>query len=213
MKNPSNNTLADVIEAIAAGQMVIVVDDESRENEGDLVCAAETITAEQVNFMASHGKGLICVALEDDRLEQLALHKMVEDCSNHSPYGTAFMVSVDASDGITTGISANDRAVTIARLADRELGAEGFVKPGHVFPLQANARGVLGRPGHTEAAVDLTKAAGLFPAGVICEILNADGGMARMSDLEPYAEQHHLPICRVADLVAFRRQNETVPPT
>ncbi|MFT5123016.1 MAG: 3,4-dihydroxy-2-butanone 4-phosphate synthase [Kiritimatiellia bacterium] len=212
MKKQIYTSAEEVIEAVAAGRMVIVVDDEARENEGDLICAAESITPEQVNFMATHGKGLICVAMESERLAQLGLRRMVADDINHSPFGTAFMESVDAAADITTGISATDRAITIKLLVDTAVGAEGFVKPGHIFPLEADARGVLGRPGHTEAAVDLSKAAGCFPAGVICEILNDDGSMARLSDLVPYAEKHTIPMCRVADLISYRQQQESVPP-
>jgi 3,4-dihydroxy 2-butanone 4-phosphate synthase/GTP cyclohydrolase II len=197
--------LDDVIAAIRQGQMVIVTDDEQRENEGDLICAAELITPEQINFMARFGRGLICVAMTADRLEALDIRPMRKR-GKRDHFNTAFMESVDARADITTGISARDRAQTIRLLVDEQSEPADLVSPGHVFPLEAVAEGVLQRPGHTEAAVDLARLAGLKPAGVICEIIRDDGGMARLPDLLEFAQQHQLLLTSVADLVRYRQK-------
>jgi 3,4-dihydroxy 2-butanone 4-phosphate synthase / GTP cyclohydrolase II len=186
--------------------MVIVVDDENRENEGDLVMAAEKISASAVNFMALHGRGLICAPLTEERVKELQLPLMTR--RNRESFGTAFTTSVDAAEGITTGISAGDRARTIMLLADPTAQTSDFVQPGHVFPLQAKPGGVLRRAGHTEAAVDLARLAGLRSAGVICEILNEDGTMARLPELVIFAKKHGLKICSIEDLIQYRRQRE-----
>jgi len=197
----------EAITDIAAGRFVIVVDDEQRENEGDLALAADLVTAEQVNFMLQHARGMICVALTASRLDELALGAMVDE--NTSSHGTAFTVSVDAvGDGVTTGVSAHDRAVTIRHLADLQHGAAAFARPGHTHPLRACPGGVLQRAGHTEAVVDLCRAAGREAAGVICEILNLDGTMARRPDLERFAAEHELRIITIDDLIAWRRARE-----
>lgn len=196
------------VDAIAAGKMVILVDDEDRENEGDLVFAAEKVTPEAINFMAREGRGLICLTLTDERLKQLELPLMVEQ--NSSGFGTAFTVSIEARTGVTTGISAADRARTVeAALADDAKPAD-LVRPGHVFPLRAQPGGVLVRTGQTEGSVDLARLAGCKPAGVICEILKDDGEMARLPDLCEFAEKHDLVICSVADLIAYRLEHETM---
>ncbi len=196
------------IEAMRQGRLVIVVDDESRENEGDLVCAAETVTPEMINFMAKHGRGLICLAMTAVRLQKLELPLMVKD--NTAPLQTGFTVSIDARDGVTTGISAADRAKTIRVAMDPTTQASDLTRPGHVFPLQAREGGVLVRTGHTEAAVDLARLAGWQSAGVICEIMNDDGSMARREELEAFGAQHQIPICTIADLVRYRMQSETL---
>ncbi len=196
----------EIIKEIAEGKMVIVVDDEDRENEGDLVIAAGKASAENINFMAKNGRGLICVPMTADRLRQLGLRRMVE--SSADLYDTAFTVSVDSRAGITTGISAADRALTVKLLADPASEPSDFVQPGHVFPLIAKEGGVLRRAGHTEAAVDLSRLAGLEPAGVICEIMNHDGTMARLPELEEFASRFGLSICTIADLIQYRRQTE-----
>lgn len=193
---------------LRAGRMLIVVDDEQRENEGDLLVAAEFATPEVVNFMAREARGLICVALPGARLDELGLPLMVPTERNASGFGTAFTVSVEARHGVTTGISAYDRARTIAVLANPASGPADLVVPGHVFPLRAHDAGVLGRQGQTEAAVDLTRLAGLTPAGVICEIMADDGSMARRPQLERFAERHDLRIVSVADLRAYRRDRD-----
>jgi 3,4-dihydroxy 2-butanone 4-phosphate synthase/GTP cyclohydrolase II len=198
----------DAIADIRAGKMVIVADDEDRENEGDLVCAASAVTPEIINFMATHGRGLICVALTPERADALDLPQMAEN--NTEALGTAFTVSVDAAArfGVTTGISAWDRATTIRLLIDPETRPDDLRRPGHVFPLRARPGGVLRRVGQTEASVDLARMAGLVPAGVICEILNADGTMARRPDLEVFAKEHDLKFITVAQIVAHRLQHE-----
>ncbi|HEY1013612.1 MAG TPA: bifunctional 3,4-dihydroxy-2-butanone-4-phosphate synthase/GTP cyclohydrolase II [Herpetosiphonaceae bacterium] len=201
--------LATVEEAIldyAAGKMVIIVDDEDRENEGDLVCAAQFITPEAVNFMAKEGRGLICLAITGQRLDELEIPMMVG--SNSSKYGTNFTVSIEAAHGVTTGISAHDRAHTIQTVINPASTPADIARPGHVFPLRAAEGGVLRRAGQTEASVDLAKLAGLYPAGVICEIMNDDGTMARLPQLEVFAEKHGLKIISVEQLIAFRRQRE-----
>ncbi|HVD02693.1 MAG TPA: bifunctional 3,4-dihydroxy-2-butanone-4-phosphate synthase/GTP cyclohydrolase II [Candidatus Dormibacteraeota bacterium] len=203
-------TLATVEEAIrqfGGGGFVIIIDDEDRENEGDLCVSAESVTQEQVNFMMTEARGLICVAMEGSRLDELELPPMMQE--NTSRYHTAFSVSVDhAGPAVTTGISAGDRAVTIRALADKEFKAGDFVRPGHVFPLRAQPGGVLVRAGHTEAVVDLAGMAGLSAAGVLCEIASGDGSMARRPELEAFAERHHIPIITITELIFRRRQQE-----
>jgi 3,4-dihydroxy 2-butanone 4-phosphate synthase/GTP cyclohydrolase II len=194
------------LDEIRAGRMVILVDDEDRENEGDLTMAAEKVTPEAINFMARHGRGLICLTLTEERIARLQLPMMVHD--NRAPMGTAFTVSIEARHGVTTGISAQDRAVTIQAAVSRDARAEDVVSPGHVFPLKARRGGVLVRTGQTEGSVDLARLAGLEPAGVICEIMRDDGQMARMPDLERFAEEHGLLIVSIAELIDYRLQNE-----
>ncbi|MHA1540090.1 MAG: 3,4-dihydroxy-2-butanone-4-phosphate synthase [Alphaproteobacteria bacterium] len=196
--------IEDVIKDIAAGKMVILVDDEDRENEGDLVIAGEFADAEAVNFMAKHGRGLICLTLTQERADRLDLKPMTTD--NTARHKTAFTVSIEAREGVTTGISAADRARTISVAIDIEKGAVDIASPGHVFPLTARDGGVLVRAGHTEAAVDLSKLAGLNPSGVICEIMNEDGTMARMKDLIPFAKKMDLKIATICDLIAYRKR-------
>ncbi|MFQ6033631.1 MAG: bifunctional 3,4-dihydroxy-2-butanone-4-phosphate synthase/GTP cyclohydrolase II [Candidatus Bipolaricaulia bacterium] len=195
----------EAIEAIGQGEMVIVVDDEERENEGDLVLAAEKVTPERVNFMAKHARGLICVPLSEERAEELGLSPMVGGGKGHE---ANFTVSVDARYGISTGISAYDRALTIQLLADPDAGPRDFVQPGHVFPLRAKPGGVLRRAGHTEASVDLARLAGLYPAAVICEIMNDDGTMARVPELLEFAKKHGLKMTSIADLIRYRARRE-----
>ncbi|MEA2435042.1 MAG: 3,4-dihydroxy 2-butanone 4-phosphate synthase / cyclohydrolase [Actinomycetota bacterium] len=196
----------EAIAAIAAGNMVIVVDDEDRENEGDVIIAAEKITTEHVNFMIRYCSGIICVPMEADRLAELDLPLMI--AQNSESMGTAFTISVDAMDGTTTGISAADRARTIEVLIDPNSRAQDLARPGHIFPLRYAEGGVLRRSGHTEASVDLARLAGLYPAGVVCEVVNEDGSMARLGDLERFADQHGLLIISIADLIAYRRRSE-----
>jgi 3,4-dihydroxy 2-butanone 4-phosphate synthase/GTP cyclohydrolase II len=198
--------IKDAIEDIRQGQLVIVVDDEDRENEGDLTIAAEKVTPELINFMAKHGRGLICLAMIPERLDELKLPLMVQD--NTSAFETAFTVSIEAKHGVTTGISANDRATTILTAINPATKPEDLARPGHVFPLRAKKGGVLQRVGQTEAAVDLAKLAGLYPAGVICEIMNEDGSMARMPQLKKFAGKHELKIISVRDLIAYRMKQE-----
>ncbi len=200
--------IEDVIRDIQAGKMIILVDDEDRENEGDLCMAAEKVTPEAVNFMAIHGRGLICLAMSPDIIEQLGLPMMVQD--NQSPYGTGFTISIEARTGVSTGISAADRARTIEAAVDREAGPKDIISPGHVFPLRARQGGVLVRTGQTEGSVDLARLAGMRTAGIICEIMKDDGTMARMGDLEGFAELHDLKIATVADLVAYRLRKDTL---
>ncbi|HDN19476.1 MAG TPA: bifunctional 3,4-dihydroxy-2-butanone-4-phosphate synthase/GTP cyclohydrolase II [Candidatus Acetothermia bacterium] len=199
-------TVEEAVSAIREGRMVIVVDDEDRENEGDLVMAAEHATPQAVNFMAKEARGLICVPMSREWARRLDLQPMVDPPRDR--HETAFTVSVDAKSGITTGISAYDRARTIRLLASPDCGPEDFLRPGHVFPLIARDGGVLKRAGHTEAAVDLMRLAGLHPVGVICEIMNEDGTMARLPDLEKFAARHGLPILTIADLIAYRKRRE-----
>ena len=200
------DSIEDVVADIREGRMVIVVDDEDRENEGDLVMAAEKVTPEAVNFMAKFGRGLICVPITEERAAQLGLQRMVLD--NRESQRTDFTVSVDAARGVTTGISAADRARTIQILADPNSKPNDLVQPGHVFPLRAKPGGVLRRAGHTEAATDLPRIAGLQPAGVLCEILHDDGTMARLPELLQFKKTHGLKLCTIQDLIAFRRQRE-----
>ena len=196
----------DAVAAIAAGRFVVVVDDESRENEGDLILAAAQAGEQQIAFMVRHTSGIICVPLTEERIRALDLPQMVSD--NTEAHATAFTVSVDYRHGTTTGISAADRTRTIRALADPEARAADFARPGHIFPLQARAGGVLQRAGHTEAAVDLARLAGLQPAGVICELVNDDGTLKRLPELEAFAAQHDLPVISIADLIRYRRRIE-----
>ena len=198
--------IEEAVEDVRRGKVVIVVDDEDRENEGDLVVAAEKITPEHVSFMVRYCSGIICVPMQAERLEELNLPLMAPD--NSDPMGTAFTVSVDARKGTTTGISAGDRATTIKALIDDTTKPHDLARPGHIFPLRYTEGGVLRRAGHTEAAVDLARLAGLYPAGVVCEVVNEDGTMARLADLEQFALDHNLKIVSIADLIAYRRRRE-----
>jgi 3,4-dihydroxy 2-butanone 4-phosphate synthase/GTP cyclohydrolase II len=200
------STVEQAIDEIAAGRMVIVVDDEGRENEGDLVMAAEKVTPEAVNFMATHGRGLICLPLTGERLDELRVPPMTQ--TNTSEQGTAFHVSIGAKGRISTGISAADRAATVLAAIDPQTGPDDISMPGHIFPLRAKSGGVLERAGHTETAVDLARLSGLYPAGVICEIMNADGTMARRPQLEAFSREHGLVMVTVADIIRFRRRTE-----
>jgi 3,4-dihydroxy 2-butanone 4-phosphate synthase/GTP cyclohydrolase II len=199
--------IEDVIEDLKNGKMIILVDDEDRENEGDLTMAAEKVTPEAINFMAKYGRGLICLSLEPKIVEQLNLPLMVDN--NKSPFNTAFTISIEAREGVTTGISAHDRAKTILAAVKNDAKPDDLVQPGHIFPLRARKGGVLFRTGQTEGSVDLARLAGLKPAGVICEIMNDDGTMARMPDLIEFAEEHDLKIATVADIIAYRMRNES----
>lgn len=206
MKSSHFSPIPEILKDVRKGRMVIVTDDEDRENEGDLVIAACKVTAKVVNFMATHAKGLICVPITEERAAQLGLQRMV--AHNREIYKTDFTVSVDAASGITTGISAADRAATIRLLSDSDTPPAALVQPGHIFPLQSRPGGVLRRAGHTEAAVDLARLAGLDPSGVICEILKPDGSMARLPDLKRFAARHELRMCSIEQLIAFRRRSE-----
>jgi 3,4-dihydroxy 2-butanone 4-phosphate synthase/GTP cyclohydrolase II len=199
--------IEDVLEDLRQGKQIILVDDEDRENEGDLTMAAEMVTPEAVNFMATNGRGLICLSLAPEIVDRLKLPLMVYD--NRSPFKTAFTVSVEAREGVTTGISAADRARTILTAVSDDARPEDLIQPGHVFPLRARRGGVLFRTGQTEGSVDLARLAGLKPAGVICEIMNDDGTMARMPDLEKFAAKHGLKIATVADIIAYRMRKES----
>ncbi len=201
-------TIEEAVAEIRDGRMIIIVDDEDRENEGDLVCAAEKISPEIINFMARHARGLICLPLTEDRCDELHLTTQVAD--NTSYLGTAFTVSIDARRGISTGISAADRATTILVAVDPNSRPQDLARPGHVFPLRAKNGGVLVRPGQTEASVDIARIAGLYPAGVICEIMNEDGTMSRMPQLEEFAALHNLKMISVAELVRYRMNKETL---
>ena len=196
------------LDEIRAGRMVILVDDEDRENEGDLVFAAELVTPDHINFMATHARGLICLAMDDRMIDKLELPMMVRD--NQASLGTAFTVSIEARHGVSTGISAKDRATTIRAAIADEAGPENVVSPGHVFPLRARKGGVLVRTGQTEGSVDLARLAGLKPAGVICEIMREDGEMARRPELEQFATKHGLQLLSVADLIAYRLEREQI---
>jgi 3,4-dihydroxy 2-butanone 4-phosphate synthase/GTP cyclohydrolase II len=204
------NTIEEALEDLRQGKMIIVVDDPDRENEGDLVMAAEKVTPEAINFMAKYGRGLICLSLTPERCDELGLEPMVRE--NSDPKGTAFCVSIDAhpKHGTTTGISAYDRAITIKLAVSPDAKPSDFVKPGHVFPLRARKGGVLERAGHTEASVDLARLAGLYPAGVICEIMKDDGTMARLPDLMEFAKKHNLKIITIEDLIKYRLQRENI---
>jgi 3,4-dihydroxy 2-butanone 4-phosphate synthase/GTP cyclohydrolase II len=200
------DAIDDVVREIAEGRIVIVTDDADRENEGDLVMAAEKATPDAVNFMSKYGRGLVCVPIANERAEQLGLQRMV--AQNREMYRTDFTVSVDAARGVTTGISAHDRAATIKTIANPKSAPDDLVQPGHVFPLRAKDGGVLRRAGHTEAAVDLARMAGLQPAGVLCEILHDDGTMARLPELMEFSRKHGLRICTIQSLIAHRRLRE-----
>src|SRR5436309_2739506 len=200
------STIEEAVEDIRQGKMVVVVDDENRENEGDLTMAAQFVTPEAINFMRKEGGGLVCLALTPERCDELGLDLMA--AKNESAFETAFTVSIEARSGVSTGISAADRARTVQVAIDPETSPRELVQPGHVFPLKAKAGGVLERVGQTEASVDLARLAGLNPAGVICEIMNEDGSMARVPDLEPYCRRHGLKMVTVADLVAYRRKHD-----
>ena len=205
-KQPLATTVEDAIDAVRKGRLIIIVDDEDRENEGDLMVAAEKITPDIINFMSKFGRGLICLPLAKKRLEELQLPLMVHD--NTARFQTAFTISIDAKEGITTGISAFDRARTVQVAVNPATKPSDLARPGHIFPLQANEGGVLARTGQTEAAVDLARLAGLTPAGVICEIMNEDGTMARMPQLEKISRDHGILILTIADLIKYRMQNE-----
>src|SRR5215510_4934781 len=204
-----NSPFTDVQTALAnirQGRMIVVVDDEDRENEGDLTIAAQFATPEAINFMAKHARGLICLPLTEERCDELGLRQMAD--RNETPLQTAFTVSIEAREGVSTGISAQDRSRTIQVAIDPSKGSGDLVQPGHVFPLRARSGGVLRRAGQTEAAVDLARLAGLNPAGVVCEVMNDDGTMARVPDLIPYCEEHGIKLITVADLIEYRRRNE-----
>ncbi len=205
------NTIPEILEDLKNGKMVIVVDDESRENEGDLVVAASFAKPEDINFMAKFGRGLICIPMEESRLDFLGLGPMLEERSisnQKDPFSTAWAISVDAAKGVTTGISAYDRSRTIEVLIDSKTKPEDLVRPGHIFPLRARQGGVLVRAGHTEATLDLMRLSGLYPAGVICEIMNDDGSMSRMPQLLEFSKKHNLKICSIANLIEYRRKSE-----
>ena len=200
--------IENVIEDVRAGKMVIIVDDEDRENEGDVMIASEKVTPEAINFMARFACGLICLSLSEDRVKELDLPLMVHE--NTSPYNTAFTVSIEAKEGVTTGISAYDRAKTVLTAIDEKTKPEDLARPGHIFPLMARNGGVLVRVGHTEASMDLARLAGLKPSGVICEVMKEDGSMARLPDLEVFAERHGLKIASIADLIKYKMRYETL---
>ncbi|MDH3500094.1 MAG: bifunctional 3,4-dihydroxy-2-butanone-4-phosphate synthase/GTP cyclohydrolase II [Acidimicrobiia bacterium] len=199
-------SIPEIIDAFRRGQMVIITDDADRENEGDLIVAAEKLTTEQMAFLIRYTSGIICLPMERERLQELDLPQMVVD--NTDRRLTAFTHSIDAIEGVTTGISASDRTITVRKVLDPTARPEHLARPGHIFPLQADAGGVLKRAGHTEAAVDLARLAGLYPAGVLSEIMNEDGSVARMPDLERFAKEHHLLLGTIADLIAYRRSRE-----
>jgi 3,4-dihydroxy 2-butanone 4-phosphate synthase/GTP cyclohydrolase II len=206
-----NNSFATIEQAIAtlkAGGMLILMDDEKRENEGDLVIAAQHATAEAINFMASHGRGLICLPMGEKLLDKLKIPMMASD--NRSPYGTAFTVSIEAAKGVSTGISAKDRAHTVSVAIDPLSGPADIISPGHIFPLRARSQGVLERPGQTEGSVDLAILAGFSPAAVICEIMNADGSMSRLEDLIHFSKTHDIPLVTIKDLINYRIRHETL---
>ena len=209
-QNQQNNfsSIEDAMEDVLQGKMIVIVDDEDRENEGDLMIASEKVTPEAINFMAKYGRGLICLALTEDRTRQLGLPMMVED--NESTFETPFTVSIDAREGITTGISANDRSITIQTAIDSQTEKSDLVKPGHIFPLRARTGGVLVRMGQTEASVDIARIAGLYPSGVICEIMDDDGTMARLPSLIEFTREHGLKMITTKDLAEYRLQQETL---
>ncbi len=206
MGSSAFSPIEEVLADMRAGRMVIILDDEDRENEGDFIMAAEHATPEAVAFMIRYSSGIICVPMENERLEQLDLPQMVNH--NDDAYRTAFTVTVDYRHGTSTGVSAGDRSLTIKALADDSSVAGDFARPGHIFPLRARKGGVLIRAGHTEAAVDLCKLAGLKPAGVLCELMNDDGTMSRRAEIEVFAKQHNLKIGTIADLIRYRLRNE-----
>jgi 3,4-dihydroxy 2-butanone 4-phosphate synthase/GTP cyclohydrolase II len=201
-------TIPEAIDDIRAGRMVVVIDDEDRENEGDLTIAAEKITPDVINFMATHGRGLICLPMTGERLDELRIPLMVQDDENSARFGTAFCVPVEAKQGTTTGISAADRARTVLVAIDPRTKPQDLARPGHMFPLRAQPGGVLQRAGQTEAAVDLARLAGLYPAGVICEIMNEDGTMARVRELEPFCQAHGIKLITIRDLIQYRMRHE-----
>ena len=205
-KKHKTASVEQTIKAVKAGKLIIIIDDEDRENEGDLMVAAEKVTPEIINFMTKHGRGLICLPLTMKRLKELEIPLMVTD--NTAPYGTAFTISIDAKKGVTTGISAYDRAKTVLTAIDPETSPEELTRPGHIFPLRAKEGGVLERAGQTEAALDITRLAGLKTAGVICEIMNEDGTMARMPQLREFSRIHNIPILTIADLIKYRMKHE-----
>jgi 3,4-dihydroxy 2-butanone 4-phosphate synthase/GTP cyclohydrolase II len=205
-KSTAFASIEEAIEDIRQGKFVVVVDAADRENEGDLTIAAQFATPEAINFMATHGRGLICLCLTEERCDELQLRPMTE--RNETPFGTAFTISIEARDGVSTGISASDRSRTIQVAIDPSRGPHDLVQPGHIFPLRGRGGGVLRRAGQTEAAVDLARLAGLNPAGVVCEVMNDDGTMARVPDLIPYCERHGLTMITVADLIEYRRRTE-----
>lgn len=200
--------IQDIIADIRAGKMVILVDEEDRENEGDVIIASDFITPEAINFMVTHCRGLVCLTITEERSRQLGLTQMARD--NKTPYGTAFTVSIEAAEGVTTGISAHDRARTVQAAVAKNAGPDDIVQPGHIFPITAKPGGVLVRAGHTEAGCDLGALAGLEPSSVICEILKEDGTMARLPDLLEFAEKHKLKIGTIADLIHYRSRNESI---
>ena len=202
-------TMEEALEDLRNGRFLVVVDDENRENEGDLILAAEMATPEAVNFMAYHARGLVCMPVTGERLDELNIPLMV-DASNSAKHGTAFTVSIDYKKGTTTGISAQDRAATIKAITDPNVTADDFLRPGHLLPLRYQPGGVLARPGHTEAAIDLARLAGLYPAGVVCEIMNADGTMSRLPELEGFCAEHDLKLITIAQIIAYRRRAETL---
>ena len=206
--SPAIAPIEEIVAEMRAGRMVILVDEEDRENEGDLVLAAEHVSPEAINFMVTHARGLVCLTITEARSKQLGLAPMARD--NKSPYSTAFTASIEAAEGVTTGISAQDRARTVQVAVARDARPEDVVQPGHVFPIVARAGGVLVRAGHTEAGCDLAQMAGLEPSSVICEILKEDGTMARLPDLIEFAKQHGLKIGTIADLIHFRSRHETL---
>jgi len=207
-KKPNVATVEEAIHAVKSGKLIIIVDDEDRENEGDLMVAAEKVTPDIINFMAKHGRGLICLPLTEERLSELDLPLMVSD--NTAQFQTAFTVSIDAKNGVTTGISAYDRAQTVLATVDPDTEPSDLARPGHIFPLRALDGGVLERSGQTEAAVDISRMAGLNPAGVICEIMNEDGTMARMPHLGEFSQTFDIPILTIADLIKYRMRHETL---
>ena len=201
-------TIKEAIDEFRSGRLIVIVDDEDRENEGDLACSAEKVTPEIINFMARYGRGLICLSLTEERLDELQIPLQVSESDNTASRGTAFCVSIEAKRGVTTGISAADRATTIQVAVDPRTRPWDLARPGHIFPLRARTGGVLVRPGHTEAVIDLARAAGMNPAGVICEVLNEDGTMARLPELRAFAQEHNLKTISVADIVKYRMAHE-----
>ncbi|MFH1479386.1 MAG: bifunctional 3,4-dihydroxy-2-butanone-4-phosphate synthase/GTP cyclohydrolase II [Candidatus Omnitrophota bacterium] len=200
------NTIKEAVNDLKRGKTIIVIDDEDRENEGDLVCAAQFADKEAINFMIKHGRGLVCIPMESRRLDELGLHPMFEDTED--PFKTAWTISIDARHGVDTGISPHDRSVTVKTLIDPKTKPSDLVRPGHIFPLRAKEGGVLTRAGHTEACVDLMKLGSLYPSGVICEIINENGTMARTPDLVKFSKKHKFKICTIRDLIEFRRRTE-----
>lgn len=201
-------SLEHALEALKAGQPIILVDDEGRENEGDLILAAEKVTPESINFMIQYGSGIVCVTLTEEQADRLDLPLMVPKKSSNSQFVAAFTHSIEAAHGVTTGVSAADRAKTIQVACNPRSKPEDLSRPGHVFPLRARQGGVLVRPGHTEGSVDLMRLAGLTPAGVLCELMNADGTMSRMPEIKEFAQKHNLLILSIADLIEYRKTHE-----